>query len=221
MKFFAAQKSAFVFHFKNRVISFGYWRANSRTQTNGSQNSCRLLPARFNSYFSPTVWILEIVKTDLNNFLVQKIFQLIWCNTKFSRKMKTKTSDRYKFWNGGGAHINQFLRLWTQRVVAAGNFSSEENLSLEQIPTVLKEMDQQLKLAHEVVDVLIRANKKIFLILCQYILDKAKSSYNKVQILASKKDDEKFQQFVCDIYTWRFYFSTRRYEISTWWSVYY
>ena len=58
----------------------------------------------------------------------------------------------------GEADFNQFMRLRNQLVYAAENFAREENLTPVQIPTLSKDMDEQLKLAHKVVDVVDRAN---------------------------------------------------------------
>ena len=63
------------------------------------------------------------------------------------------------------------------------------------IPTMSKDMDEQLKLAHKVVDVVNRANRKICVTLLRYNVDKPESSYAQVQLFARKKD-EKFQQVV-------------------------
>ena len=63
-------------------------------------------------------------------------------------------------------------------------------------PTMSKDKDEQLKLAHKVVDVVDRANRKICvtLLLCNVI--KPEKSYAQVQLFARKKEDEKFQQIV-------------------------
>ena len=59
-----------------------------------------------------------------------------------------------------------------------------------------KDMDEQLKLNHKVVDVVDRANRKICVNLLWYNVDKTVSSYAQVQLFARKKGDEKFQHFV-------------------------
>ena len=48
---------------------------------------------------------------------------------------------------------NQFLRLRNELVIAAKSFAREESLSLVLIPTMSKDMDEQLKLANKVVEV--------------------------------------------------------------------
>ena len=61
----------------------------------------------------------------------------------------------------GEADFNQFMRLRKQLTKAAENFAGEENLTPVLIPTKTSDMDEQLKLAHKVVDVVDRANRKI------------------------------------------------------------
>ena len=59
-----------------------------------------------------------------------------------------------------------------------------------------RDMDEQLKLAHEVVDVVNRASRKICVTLLRYIVDKLESCYAQAQFFARKKEDEKIQQVV-------------------------
>ena len=96
----------------------------------------------------------------------------------------------------GEADFNQFMRLRNQLVNAAENFVREENLYPVLIPTMSKDMDEQLKLSHMVVDVVDRANKKICVTQLQYIVDKHVSSYAQVRLFSRKKEDERVQQVV-------------------------
>ena len=96
----------------------------------------------------------------------------------------------------GQADFNQFMRLRNQLVNAAENSARKEFLSSVLIPTMSKDMDEQLKLAHKVVDVLYRANGKICVTLLRYNVDKPESSYAQVRLFARKKEDENFQQVV-------------------------
>ena len=57
-------------------------------------------------------------------------------------------------------------------------------------------MNGQLKLAHKVVDVLKRANRKIWVILLRYNVNKQESSHAQVQIIATNKEDVKLQKIV-------------------------
>ena len=94
----------------------------------------------------------------------------------------------------GEADLNQFMRLRNQLVNAAENFAREENLTPVLIPTMSKDMDEQLKLAHKVVDLVDRTNRKNCVTLLRYNVDKPESSYAPVQLFARKKEDEKYQQ---------------------------
>ena len=96
----------------------------------------------------------------------------------------------------GEADVNQFMRLRNQLVNAAENFAREENSIPVLIPTISKDMDEQLKLTHRVVDVVHRANRKICVTLLRYNVDKPESSYAEVRRFARKKEDDKFQQVV-------------------------
>ena len=60
-----------------------------------------------------------------------------------------------------------------------------------------RDMDEQLKLAHKVVDVVDRTNRKVCVTLLRYNVAKPESSYAQVQLFARKNEDEKFQQVVC------------------------
>ena len=57
-------------------------------------------------------------------------------------------------------------------------------------------MDEHVKLAHEVVDLVDRANRKICVTVLRYNVDKSESSYAQFRLFAWKKEDEKFQQVV-------------------------
>ena len=59
-----------------------------------------------------------------------------------------------------------------------------------------RDLDEQLRLAHTVNDVVDRANRKICVTLLRYNVDKLESSYAQIRLFARKKDDKKFQQVV-------------------------
>ena len=96
----------------------------------------------------------------------------------------------------GEADFKQFMRLRNQLVNAAENFAREEILTSVVIPTMSSDMDEQLKLAHTVVDVVDRTNRKICVTLLRYNVDKPESSCAQVRLFARKKEDEKFQKIV-------------------------
>ena len=76
----------------------------------------------------------------------------------------------------GEVDSNEFMRLRNKLVIAAENIAREENLSPVLIPTMSKNMDDQLKLAQNVVDVAERVDRKFCVTLLLYNLDKPDSS---------------------------------------------
>ena len=56
----------------------------------------------------------------------------------------------------GEADFNQIMRLSNQLVNAAENFARGENLTAVLIPTMSRDMDEQFKLAHKIVDIVDR-----------------------------------------------------------------
>ena len=100
----------------------------------------------------------------------------------------------------GEADFNKFMRLSNQLVNAAENFAGEENLTWVLIPTVSRDIDEQLKLALKVVGVVARTNRKMCVPLLRYDMDKPESSFAQVELFARKEEDEKFQQVVYVIY---------------------
>ena len=96
----------------------------------------------------------------------------------------------------GEADFNQFMRLRNQLVLAAEKFARVEKLTPVLIPTMSKDMVEQLKLAHKIVDLVDRANRKVCVTLLRYNVDKPESSYGQVRLFARKKEDENFQQVV-------------------------
>ena len=96
----------------------------------------------------------------------------------------------------GEADFNQFMRLRNQLVYAAEKFAREENLTPVHIPTLSKDIEEHIKLAHKVVDVVDRANRKICVTLLRCTVDKPENSSAQVRLIVRKKEDEKFQQVV-------------------------
>ena len=92
----------------------------------------------------------------------------------------------------GEAKFNQFMQLSDQLVNAAENFARDQSLTPVLTPTVSRDMDEQLKLAHKVVDVVDRANRKVCVTLLRYNVDKPESSYARIRFFARKQEHEKF-----------------------------
>ena len=69
----------------------------------------------------------------------------------------------------------------------------QKTLSPIHIPTMSKDIDEQVKLAHRVVDVVDRPNRKIWETMLRYNVDKSESSIGQVGLFARKKEEGKFQ----------------------------
>ena len=74
------------------------------------------------------------------------------------------------------ADFNYYMRMRNKLNIGAEKVGKEENLSLVLIPTMSKDVDEQLKLAHKFVDMVDRANRKNCVTLLRYNVDKPRSS---------------------------------------------
>ena len=96
----------------------------------------------------------------------------------------------------GGADFNQFVRQRNQLVVAADNFRREQNLSPVLQYTLSKDMEEQLKLVHKVIDVVDCPNRRICVKLLRYKADNREFSYAQLRLFGRKKEEENIQQIV-------------------------
>ena len=96
----------------------------------------------------------------------------------------------------GEAYFSQFIRLRNLLVVAVRDFSKEENLPPVQVKLLAKDMEEQLKLAHKVVEVVHRSHRKSCVTKLRYNVEKPKTSYVQVRLFGRREDEEKFNQIV-------------------------
>ena len=96
----------------------------------------------------------------------------------------------------GEADFSQFIRKRKQLVVAADNFLREQNLSPVLQSTLPKDMEEQLKLVHKVIDVVDCPNRRICVTKLIYKLDNPETSYAQVRLFGRKKEEETFEQIV-------------------------
>ena len=96
----------------------------------------------------------------------------------------------------GEADFNQLIRQTNQLAVAADNFLGEQNLQAVLQSTLSKDMEEQLKLVHKVIDVVDRPNRRICVTLLRYKADNPETSYAQVRLFGRKKEEEKIQQIV-------------------------
>ena len=96
----------------------------------------------------------------------------------------------------GEAEFNQFIQQRNQLFVAADNFLRDQKMSPVLQSTLSKDMEEQLKLVHKLIDVVNRPNGRICVTLLRYKLDNAETSYAQVRLFGRKKEEEKIQQIV-------------------------
>ena len=96
----------------------------------------------------------------------------------------------------GEVDFNQFNRQRHQLVVAAENFLREQNVSPVLQSTLSKEMEEELKFFHRVIDVVDCPNTRICVTLLRYKADNPETSYAQFRLFGRKKEGEKFQQIV-------------------------
>ena len=96
----------------------------------------------------------------------------------------------------GEGDFNQFIRQRNQLIVAANNFLREQNLYPVLQCTLSKDMEEQLKLLHKVIDVADRPIRRICVTRLRYKVDNPETSYAQVRLYGRKKKEEKFQKIV-------------------------
>ena len=96
----------------------------------------------------------------------------------------------------GETEFNQIIRLRNQLSVLVGDFSKEENLPPVQVRLLAKDMEEQLKLTHEVVEVVDRPHKKVCATILRYNVEKPETSYVQMRLFERIKQEEKFNQIV-------------------------
>ena len=145
-----------------------------------------LLPST--NWLAPTMWTLARVKTDLDEFLGPKMTPTGWI-------LNLKCCLRQNFLMGQ-ADFNRFDRQRNQLVVAADNFLGEQNLSPLLQSTLSKDMEEQLKLVHKVIDIADRPKRRICVTLLRYKTNNPDTSYAQVRLFGRQTEEEKFQQIV-------------------------
>ena len=92
----------------------------------------------------------------------------------------------------GEADFIQFIKLKNQLVVAVRDISKEESLPPVQVKLLAKDMEEQIKLTHKVVEVVDRPHIKICVTMLRYNVEKLETSCSSA-IVWKKKRRRKFQ----------------------------
>ena len=128
--------------------------------------------------------------------MVQKFFRLLGRETQSVQEGQNKQFRLVQNLTMGEADFNQFIRLRNQLVVAVRVFSKEENLPPVQVKLLSKDMEEQLKLLHKVVEVVDRPHRKICVTMLRYNVEKPQISYVEVRLFGRRKDEKKINQVV-------------------------
>ena len=114
----------------------------------------------------------------------------------FKREDKNAEFRQRQNFSMGEPDFNQFFWQRIRLVVAADNSLRDQNLSPVLQSTQSKDMEEQLKLVHEVIDVVDRPSRRIYVTQLRYKVDNPQTSYAQVRLFGGKKEGEKFQQIV-------------------------
>ena len=199
--------------------------ASTKAVTYSSQIIVQFSFSKINSLLSATSILsrsLMAYKTTetLDNLACNNYVDLGRCQDRFGRISWSKNDSNYldinlieftrenkkpeirprQNFSMGEADFNQFIRQRNQLVVAADNFLREQSLLLLLQSTLSKDMDEQLKVVHKVIDIVGCPKRRICATLLRYKSDNRDTSYAQVRLLGRKTEEDKFQQIVYVIY---------------------
>ena len=129
-------------------------------------------------------------------FVVQKRFELLGCKTQsFEERRQERVPTGPQSFIGRGRFqpvygIEESAGQRSRKLCYRGRFDVCADTYN------VKDLDEQLKLAQKLVDVVDRANRKICLTMHRYNVDKPDIYYAQVRLLARKEEDERFLQVV-------------------------
>ena len=103
-------------------------------------------------------------------------FDYLYVKLKVFKKDENKQFRLAQNLTMGKADFHQFIRLRNQLVVAVRDFSKEKNLTPLQVKLLTKDLEEQLKLPHKVVEVVDRPHRKICVPMLRYNVEKPETS---------------------------------------------
>ena len=115
---------------------------------------------------------------------------------KVFRKDESGEYKKHQQLNMSESDFRQFVQLRNHLAVAVRNFTKEEELTPIVFTTQSKDMDDQLKQVHRVIDVVDRPTRKVTLTMKRYHVENAGSTYVQLRLFTRKTEEEKFQQVV-------------------------
>ena len=101
---------------------------------------------------------------------------------------------RYQCVSLGRYDFKQILRLRNQLIVAADNFAKEENLPYINVVGLSRDIEEQLKHVHKVIEIAEGAKRKLCVTLLRYKEDNPETSYAQIRLFTRITEEENFQQ---------------------------
>ena len=130
------------------------------------------------------------------NFLFKISSKYLSVKLKVFKKVENKEFGLAQNLTMGETDFDQLIRLRNQLIVAVRDFNKEENLQPVQVKLLAKDMEEQLKLTHKVVEDVDRPHRKNCVNMLHYNVEKPETSYVQVRLFGIRKDEEKFNQIV-------------------------
>ena len=187
------QKSLFQSFLKNKVVLLLLTSPNNKIESEMTYNI--------------TATLDKLACTDYLDFgnCQDRFGRIFWSKYSFDYldvKLKVFKRDENKQFRlaqnltMGEADFNQCIRLKKQLVVAVRDFSKRENLPPVQAKLLAKDMAEQLKFTHKVVEVVDRPHRKICVTMLRYNVEKPETSYVQLRLLGRKEDEGKIKKNV-------------------------
>ena len=117
---------------------------------------------------------------------------------KVFRKDIANEFKRYQCVSLGQYDIKQFLRLRNQLIVAADNFTKEENLPYINVVGLSRDLGEQLKHVHKVIEIAEGVKRKKCVTLLRCKKDNPETSYAQIRLFPRRKEEENFHQ-LCEV----------------------
>ena len=99
---------------------------------------------------------------------------------------------RYQCVSLGQYDFKQFLRLRNQLIT----LQKEENLPYINVVGLSRDIDEQLKHVHKVIEIAEGTKRKVCVTLLRYKEDNPETSYAQIRLFTRRTEEENFQQFV-------------------------
>ena len=105
--------------------------------------------------------------------------------------LSPRTDDRLRYCTNSGKTPSR-----NQLIVAADNFTKEENLPYINVVGLSRDIDEQLKHVHKVIEIAEGTKRKVCVTLLRCKEDNPETSYAQIRLFTRRTEEENFQQLV-------------------------